>query len=67
MMTMTVTAKSQVTLRKDLLRHLGNEPGQKIEAIDRPGGESKFGSRGRSGAGWWTASTPTSCPRWGRG
>ena len=24
-------------------------------------------SRGRSGAGWWSASTPTSCPRWGRG
>jgi bifunctional DNA-binding transcriptional regulator/antitoxin component of YhaV-PrlF toxin-antitoxin module len=38
MTTMTVTAKSQVTLKKDLLRHLGIEPGQKIEAIELPGG-----------------------------
>jgi bifunctional DNA-binding transcriptional regulator/antitoxin component of YhaV-PrlF toxin-antitoxin module len=30
MSTITVTAKGQVTLRKDLLRHLGVEPGHKI-------------------------------------
>jgi bifunctional DNA-binding transcriptional regulator/antitoxin component of YhaV-PrlF toxin-antitoxin module len=35
---LTVTAKGQVTLRKDLLKHLGVAPGQKI-AIDKlPGG-----------------------------
>jgi AbrB family looped-hinge helix DNA binding protein len=27
---LTVTAKGQVTLRKDLLQHLGIQPGQKI-------------------------------------
>jgi bifunctional DNA-binding transcriptional regulator/antitoxin component of YhaV-PrlF toxin-antitoxin module len=31
--TLTVTAKGQVTLRKDILQHLGVTPGQKI-AID---------------------------------
>jgi antitoxin PrlF len=29
--TLTVTAKGQVTLRKELLRHLGIAPGQKLE------------------------------------
>lgn len=38
MATLTVTAKGQVTLRKDLLRHLGVEPGQKIEISELPGG-----------------------------
>ena len=36
--TLTVTAKGQVTLKKDLLRHLGVQPGEQI-AFDRlPGG-----------------------------
>jgi bifunctional DNA-binding transcriptional regulator/antitoxin component of YhaV-PrlF toxin-antitoxin module len=30
MSTLTVTAKGQVTLRKDLLKHLGEQPGEKI-------------------------------------
>jgi len=30
MSTLTVTAKGQVTLRKDLLKHLGVNPGEKI-------------------------------------
>ncbi len=38
MSTLTVTAKGQITLRKDLLRHLGVEPGQKIEINELPGG-----------------------------
>jgi len=38
MTTLTVTAKGQVTLRKDLLKHLGVEPGQKIEVSELPGG-----------------------------
>jgi len=29
--TLTVTAKGQVTLRKEVLRHLGVGPGQKLE------------------------------------
>jgi AbrB family looped-hinge helix DNA binding protein len=34
MSTLTVTTKGQITLRKDLLRHLGVHPGQQI-AIDK--------------------------------
>ena len=35
---LTVTSKGQITLRKDLLRHLGVEPGDKIEVSELPGG-----------------------------
>jgi bifunctional DNA-binding transcriptional regulator/antitoxin component of YhaV-PrlF toxin-antitoxin module len=35
---LTVTAKGQITLRKDLLKHLGVRPGDKINAELRPGG-----------------------------
>jgi bifunctional DNA-binding transcriptional regulator/antitoxin component of YhaV-PrlF toxin-antitoxin module len=31
MATLTVTSKGQVTLRKELLQHLGVEPGDKLE------------------------------------
>jgi len=44
--TVTVTSKGQVTLRKDLLRHLGVEPEQRIEARELPGGESRSRRRG---------------------
>ena len=36
---LTVTAKNQVTLRKDLMKHLGIKPGDKI-AVD-PGPDGK--------------------------
>jgi len=35
---LTVTAKGQVTLKQDLLKHLGVQPGQKIEADKLPDG-----------------------------
>ena len=38
MTTLTVTAKGQVTLKKELLQHLGVKPGQKIEVDTLPGG-----------------------------
>ena len=38
MSTLTVTAKGQVTLRKDLLQHLGVQPGEKISVDKRPDG-----------------------------
>ncbi len=38
MTTLTVTAKGQVTLRKDLLRHLGVQPGEKITVDKLPDG-----------------------------
>jgi AbrB family looped-hinge helix DNA binding protein len=36
--TLTVTAKGQVTLRKDLLEHLGVHPGEKITVDKLPDG-----------------------------
>lgn len=39
MTTLTVTAKGQVTLKKDLLQHLGVKPGQKIEVDTLPDGQ----------------------------
>ena len=39
MTTLTITAKGQVTLKKSLLRHLGVEPGQKIEIDELPHGK----------------------------
>ncbi len=38
MTTLTVTAKGQITLRKELLRHLGVRAGQQIEAELLPDG-----------------------------
>ena len=36
--TLTVTAKGQVTLRKDLLEHLGVQPGEKVAVEKLPNG-----------------------------
>ena len=38
MSTLTITAKGQVTLRKDLLEHLGVHPGEKISVDKLPDG-----------------------------
>ena len=38
MSTLTVTAKGQVTLRKDVLEHLGVRPGEKITVNKLPNG-----------------------------
>ncbi|TSA14994.1 MAG: AbrB/MazE/SpoVT family DNA-binding domain-containing protein, partial [Comamonadaceae bacterium] len=38
MTTLTVTARGQVTFRRDVLRHLGIQPGQKIELDLLPDG-----------------------------
>ena len=38
MTTLTVTSKGQVTLRRDVLRHLGVEPGDKIDVEKLPNG-----------------------------
>lgn len=38
MPTLTVTAKGQITLKKDLLDHLGVQPGQKLHVDKLPGG-----------------------------
>jgi AbrB family looped-hinge helix DNA binding protein len=36
--TLTVTAKGQVTLRKDILKHLGVQPGEKLVVDKLPDG-----------------------------
>jgi bifunctional DNA-binding transcriptional regulator/antitoxin component of YhaV-PrlF toxin-antitoxin module len=38
MIVLTITAKGQVTLRKDLLKHLGVQPGEKIAMDKLPDG-----------------------------
>jgi AbrB family looped-hinge helix DNA binding protein len=38
MPTLTVTVRGQVTFRKDVLQHLGIEPGEKIEVEKLPDG-----------------------------
>lgn len=40
MTTLTVTAKGQVTLKQELLRHLGVRPGQKINIDTLPNGRA---------------------------
>ncbi|MDR1989979.1 MAG: AbrB/MazE/SpoVT family DNA-binding domain-containing protein [Acidobacteriaceae bacterium] len=39
MASLAVTAKGQVTLKRDLLHHLGIEPGERVELEKLPGGE----------------------------
>lgn len=39
MATLTVTAKGQVTLKKEVLQHLGVRPGDKIDVDLMPGGK----------------------------
>ena len=40
--TLLITAKGQVTLRKELLRHLGVTPGDKIAIDVLPGGRAEL-------------------------
>jgi antitoxin PrlF len=39
MASLTVTVKGQVTLKRDLLRHLGIKPGERVDLEKLPGGE----------------------------
>ena len=38
MTTLTITAKGQVTLKQELLKHLGVSPGERVEADTLPDG-----------------------------
>ncbi|KEG16394.1 AbrB/MazE/SpoVT family DNA-binding domain-containing protein [Bartonella bacilliformis] len=42
MPSLTVTAKGQVTLKRDLLQHLGIKPGERINFDKLPGGELRI-------------------------
>ncbi len=50
MTTLTVTAKGQVTLKKELLQHLGVRPGQKVEVDPLPGGRLTVRAAKREGS-----------------
>ncbi len=39
---LTVTAKGQITFRKDLLKHLGVRPGEKIDVEFLPNGKAEL-------------------------
>lgn len=43
MSTLTVTAKGQITLKQELLRHLNVAPGEKVEAEKLPDGRIAIG------------------------
>jgi AbrB family looped-hinge helix DNA binding protein len=43
MATLKVTAKGQVTLKKDVLKHLGVKPGDKVVLDLLPGGKASIG------------------------
>jgi bifunctional DNA-binding transcriptional regulator/antitoxin component of YhaV-PrlF toxin-antitoxin module len=40
--TLTVTSRGRVTLRQDVLRHLGTRPGEKIELVLLRGGRAEL-------------------------
>lgn len=42
MASQAVTAKGQVTLKRDLLQHLGVKPGERIDFDKLPGGELRL-------------------------
>ena len=50
MATLSVTAKGQVTFRKDVLRHLGIKPGDKIELALLPDGRGMLKAARSSGS-----------------
>ena len=50
MTTLTITAKGQVTLKQELLKHLGVSPGEKIEADKLPDGRIVVRAAAQDGA-----------------
>ena len=47
---LTVTSKGQVTLRKGLLAHLGIQPGQRVDVEVLPGGRLEFHAEQATGS-----------------
>jgi len=50
MATLTVTAKGQITLKQDLLRHLNVSPGQKVAVEKLPDGRLAVGAAHKTGS-----------------
>jgi bifunctional DNA-binding transcriptional regulator/antitoxin component of YhaV-PrlF toxin-antitoxin module len=46
---LTISIKGQITLKRELLRHLGVHPGEKIEVVELPGGELRIRAAKPSG------------------
>lgn len=46
---LTITAKGQVTLKKDVLAHLGVSPGDKVEVLLLPDGKVEIAAPARKG------------------
>lgn len=42
MTTLVVTAKGQITLKRDLLKHIGIQQGQQVEIVKLPDGELRI-------------------------
>jgi len=42
MTSLAITAKGQVTLKRDLLQHLGIKPGERVDLEKLPGGELRL-------------------------
>jgi bifunctional DNA-binding transcriptional regulator/antitoxin component of YhaV-PrlF toxin-antitoxin module len=47
---LTITAKGQITLKQELLRHLNAAPGQKVEVGKLPDGRLVVGPASRTGS-----------------
>ncbi|HVZ84059.1 MAG TPA: AbrB/MazE/SpoVT family DNA-binding domain-containing protein [Terracidiphilus sp.] len=50
MTTLTVTAKGQITLKQELLRHMNIAPGQKVEVNPLPDGRIVLGVPAKEGS-----------------
>ncbi|MGP8184998.1 MAG: AbrB/MazE/SpoVT family DNA-binding domain-containing protein [Terracidiphilus sp.] len=50
MTTLTITAKGQITLKQELLRHLNVTPGQKVDVDKLPGGRLVVQPAARTGS-----------------
>ena len=50
MSTLTITAKGQITLKQELLRHLNVAPGEKVEVEKLPDGRLVVGPASRPGS-----------------
>ncbi|CAM5214784.1 hypothetical protein OURE66S_04362 [Oligella ureolytica] len=42
MTTLSITTKGQITLKRELLQHMGIEQGQRVEVLKLPNGELKI-------------------------
>jgi len=61
--TLTVAAKGQITPRKDVLRHLGGGPGEKIEVDLLPNGRAQLRRTTKAGPSRTSSAVPANPER----